>query len=178
MEFVCPDPRALVRAANVRATFDAFKLTPAFGQLIAKRHQLDPSKLEPGNFVLVQKWLEILREIQDHVGTQTVRQVGMHIVENAEFPPMYDSVEAILAGLDRIYYLNHRGNVGHYLTSRETGNTIVVRCGTPYPKHFEWGLVEGICKSKVAKGKRYEVTFIEGAPKADITCTIIVKPKS
>jgi hypothetical protein len=177
MEFVCPDPKALVRAANVRATLDAFKLTPGFGQLIVKRHKLDLTELEPGNFVLVQRWLDVMKEIQAHVGTATVRQVGINIFHNAEFPPMYDSVEAILASLDRIYYLNHRGNVGHYHTSREGGNLIVIRCETPYPRHFEWGLIEGICRGKAAKGRLYEVTFIEGAPKSDVTCSITVRPK-
>jgi hypothetical protein len=177
MEFVSPDQKALVRAANVRATLDAFKLTPGFGQLIVKRHKLDLTELEPGNFVLVQRWLDVMKEIQAHVGAATVRQVGKHIIENGEFPPMYDSVESILASLDRIYYLNHRGNVGHYHTSREGGNLIVIRCETPYPRYFEWGLIEGICRSKAAKGKPYEVTFVEGAPKSDITCTITVRSK-
>ena len=37
--------------------------------------------------------------------------------------------------------------------------------------------LHGICRGKAAKGRLYEVTFIEGAPKSDVTCSITVRPK-
>jgi hypothetical protein len=174
MDFICTDPKAMVRAANVRATLDAFQLVPTMGQRLIARHRLDLQELTPDKFVPVQRWLDALKEIQERVGTTVVRQVGTRIIENADFPPSFPSVEAILKGLDAIYHLNHRGEVGHYHCDERTG-ALVIRCETPYPRHFEWGLVEGICRNKAARGRRYSIDFAEGPPTGDVTCTLTVK---
>jgi hypothetical protein len=176
MEFVCPDPEARVRAANVRATLDAFLLVPSVGERLVMRHQLNIRDLTPENFVPVQRWLDALAEIQAEVGANVVREVGARVVENAGFPPHFDSVEAILEGLDAIYHLNHRGEVGHYRTTRQ-GETLVVSCETPYPRHFELGLVEGICRNKAARGRSYAIAFEEGRPGSDMTCVVRVSAR-
>jgi hypothetical protein len=175
MEFVCTDPHATVRAANVRATLDAFKLVPSLGRAIMHRHDLSLDELTPDGFVPVQRWLDALREIQTRVGLSTVRAVGTRIIENADFPPAFTSVEAVLLALDAIYYVNHRGDVGHYRVSRRPDRAILVGCETPYPRAFERGLVEGICRSKLAGGKLYVVDYAEGPPDAALTCTLLVK---
>jgi hypothetical protein len=177
MEFVSPDAHATVRAANVRATLDAFGLMPSLGRQIIERHHLNLSDLSPDKFVLVQHWLDALREIQQQIGSSVLRKVGARIIENADFPPEYNSVEAVLESLDRIYYLNHRGNVGHYRTARKPDGSLVIRCETPYPRHFEWGLIEGICRGKAARGNLYEVEFQDMAHAGDLTCIITVRPK-
>lgn len=176
VEFVCRDPTAAVRAANVRATLDAFMLVPSVGERIIANHRLDVRDLTAEKFVPVQRWLDALKEIQETVGTGVVRHVGTRIIENADFPPAFPTVEAILESLDSIYHLNHRGEVGHYHCERTDGS-IVIRCETPYPRHFEWGLVEGICRNKTAAGRRYFVSFEPGPPRADLTCTITVRPR-
>jgi hypothetical protein len=175
MEFICSDPRAVVRAANVRATLDAFSLVPSMGKRIIANHRLRLDDLRPDNFVPVQSWLDALKEIQQTVGVGIVREVGTRIIENADFPPEFSSVEAILASLDAIYYRNHRGDVGHYHFERRDG-AMVLGCETPYPRHFEWGLVEGICRNRAAGGARYVVSFEGGPPDGDRTCTVTVRP--
>jgi hypothetical protein len=40
MEFVRRDPSAVVRAANVRATLEAFHLVPSIGRRLVERHRL------------------------------------------------------------------------------------------------------------------------------------------
>jgi hypothetical protein len=176
MEYRCPDPNATVRAANVRATFDAFKLVPSMGNRLVQKHRLPADDLRPDNLVPVQRWLDALAEIQSAVGPEALRGVGTAIIENADFPPLFNSVESVLLALDEIYHLNHRGEVGHYLT-RQLGNECVeVHCETPYPRHFERGLVEGITRHpRLAKGRKFAVHFIEGHPDADRTCTVIVR---
>jgi hypothetical protein len=175
VEFVCPDPKATVRAANVRATLDAFHLVPSLGRRIVEKHKLSIAELLPDNFVLVQRWLDALRDIQSEVGPTVVREVGTRIVENADFPPHFATVSSVLEALDDIYHLNHRGKVGHYRTSRGKDGAIVVRCETPYPRQFERGLVEGICRHKVAQGQRYVVHYEDGAAGTDVTCTLTVR---
>ncbi len=172
MEYVCPDPKARVRAANVRATLEAFTLVPALGKRIIESHDLKVDDLRPDNFILVQSWLDALKEIEGLVGPAKVRQVGRNIVESAAVPE--GDTENILLGLDQIYHLNHRGNVGRYVSRRLPSRAIEVRCETPYPRHFEWGLVEGFCLNKCAGGKRYSVEFVQGTPDTDHTCTLLV----
>ena len=174
MEFVCNDPEATVRAANVRATLDAFSLVPSVGQRIAARHGLQIQNLTPDKFVPVQRWLDALREIQLQVGPEVVRSVGIKIIENAHFPPEFATVESVLEALDNIYYMNHRGKVGHYRIRRE-GELLVLRCETPYPRHFERGLVEGICRSRLARGRRFDVSYEPGPPDDDLTCTLTIR---
>jgi hypothetical protein len=174
VEFVCADPNAVVRAANVRATLDAFDLLPSVGRAIIERHQLNLGDLRPENFVPVQRWLDALKEIQQEIGTNVVRRVGTQIFTNAAFPEHYDSVETVLEALDQIYYLNHKGEVGHYRTAREHEGAMVVRCETPYPRHFEWGLIEGICKSRLARGVQYRVDFEEARTPGTLTCIVVV----
>ncbi len=173
MEFVCPDPMALVRAANVRATLDAFKLVPAIGRRIVEKHDLKIEDLRPDKFVLVQDWLDALREIEGVVGRSKLREVGRNIIETAAIPE--GDTESILLSLDHVYYANHRGDVGHYYSKRLADNTIEVRCETPYPRNFEWGLIEGFCLNDCARGKRYAIEFIDGPPKAAHTCTLMVR---
>jgi hypothetical protein len=179
MEFRCPDPNATVRAANVRATLVAFKLVPSMGNRLVERHHLPPDDLTPDRRVPVQRWLDALSEIQSVVGTEVLRAVGAAIVENADFPLRFDSVESVLLGLDEIYHLNHTGEVGHYASRRLGDGAIEVHCETPYPRHFERGLVEGIARHpRLTGGRKFSVQFIEGGSRPNRSCTLIVRPIS
>ena len=175
MEFVCPDPKALVRAANVRATLDAFNLIPSVGRTILEHHALHVDDLRPENFVPVQRWLDVLRDVQNAVGTNLVRQVGSRVIENADFPARFSRASAILESLDEIYYLNHRGNVGHYSVKREKDGSLVIRCETPYPRFFEWGLIEGITRNKRVHDGDYATEIADGPAGSDVTCVITVR---
>jgi hypothetical protein len=177
MEFVSPDPHAQVRAANVRATLDAFKLLPAMGERIIANHQLSIDDMRPDRFILVQRWLDALKEIQEAVGPAVVHRVGAGIIENAEFPPELGTLDAVLGSLDQIYYLNHRGNVGHYRTQKRKDGAWVIQCETPYPRNFERGLIQGFCKNIRLTGMRhYILNYVDGPPASDLTCTITLTP--
>lgn len=173
MEFVCADRQAVVRAANVRATLEAFSFAPSIGHRFIAKHKLRFDELTPERFVPIQGWLDALKEIQRTVGVSVVRAVGSRVVENAEFPPQFSTVESTLESLDDIYYRNHRGEVGHYRFERQC-DSLIVRCETPYPHHFEWGLLEGICQRKAARGRRYVVSCEPGPVGSDLTCTLTV----
>lgn len=90
--------------------------------------------------------------------------------------PHFQDVESVLLALDDIYHLNHRGEVGHYRCTRTADGSIEVRCETPYPRHFERGLVEGISRNRrlTAGGKQYDVQYKEAPPGKDLTCTMLV----
>jgi hypothetical protein len=176
MEYRCPDPGATVRAANVRATLDAFKLVPTMGGRLVEKHKLPLDDLRPDKVVSVQRWLDALAEIQSVIGPEVLRAVGAAIIENADFPPQFNSVESVLLALDDIYHMNHRGEVGHYVARRLGDDCVEVHCETPYPRQFERGLIEGITRnSRLAKGSKFSVQFIDGQPGTDRTCTIVVR---
>ena len=180
MEFVCADPNATVRAANVRATIEAFEIAPYMAKRLIEKHQLAVSDLRADNFVLVQRWLDALKSIQQQFGDVLLHQTGTRIIENADFPPHFQDVEAVLLALDDIYHLNHKGEVGHYRSTQNADGSIEVRCETPYPRHFERGLVEGISRNKrlTASGKRYHVEYKEAPAGQELTCTLVVHPAS
>jgi len=176
MEFRSPDPTAVVRGANVKATLDAFKAVPTLGKIFVHKY-FKPDELREDTVVPVQRWLDALAEIRDEVGEPTLREVGRHIVENADFPPHLATVKDVLLALDDIYHLNHKGEVGHYVSSVEPDGTIVVRCETPYPRSFERGLVDGISSNPrlLKDGERYQVRYVDGSPGGRLTCMLYVK---
>ena len=175
MDFVCNDPNATVRAANVRATIDAFKLVPLMATRIIKKHNLNLVDLRPEKFVLVQSWLNALQEIQNEVGQDKLRAVGRAIVENADFPPHFVDAETMLMASNEIYQLNHRGDVGRYVVTRMVDNRIRVRCETPYPRMFEWGVIEGMTKnSKYKHPGKFDVEYEAGPKTGSLTCTVYV----
>lgn len=176
MEFICNDPTATVRAANVQATIDAFRLVPLMARRIVEKHHLNLADLRPDKFVLVQHWLDALKEIQHAVGNDKLRAVGRAIVENADFPPHFADAESMLLASDEIYQLNHRGEVGRYDVVRLPDSRIRVRCETPYPRMFEWGVIEGMTKNnKFSHPGRFQVDYEDGPLVGDLTCTIYVK---
>src|SRR5438445_11861450 len=162
MDFVCPDPKALVRAANVRATLDAFKLVPLMAKRLIERHELNVGDLRADNFSLVQRWLDALKEIQTEVGANKLRHVGRGIVQNADLPAHFTDAETMLMASDQIYKMNHKGNVGQYVVTQKPDKTIVVRCETPYPRMFEWGVIEGMTKNtKYKHPGKFTVDFVD-----------------
>lgn len=175
MEFVSNDPKAMVRAANVRATLDAFQLVPSLGRKLIERHKLSVDDLRPDNFILVQSWLDALRDIQQQVGPSKVRTVGSFTVENADIPPIFPTADEMIMVINNLYHANHKGDVGDYIVTRKDSLTLEVRCETPYPRMFEWGLIEGFCKNQRFKHPgRYKVEYIEAQPAGKHTCTIMV----
>jgi hypothetical protein len=176
MEVRCPDPKATVRAANVKATFDAFKFSPTMGRKLVERHQLNFADLKPDAYILVQRWLDALKEIQEQVGPMTVRSVGASIVDNADIPPIFPDTESLLLALNDLYKKHHRGDVGVYVISQKPDKAIEIRCQTPYPRMFEWGLIEGFCKNQRFKHKgKFDVEYVEGPAGSVLTCVVTAR---
>jgi hypothetical protein len=176
MDFVCKDPKALVRAANVRATIDAFKLVPNMCQRLIKKHKLSVQDLRPDKYVPVQHWLDALQEIQKEVGKEKLRAVGRGIVENANFPPHFVDAETMLMASNDIFLMNHQGNVGQYVVTRLPDGVIRVQCETPYPRMFEWGVIEGMTKNtKYQHPGKFRVDYEDGPLDGDLTCTLFIK---
>jgi hypothetical protein len=176
MEFFCSDPQATVRAVNVQATLNAFKLQPLYAKTLLAPFGLNAEDVRPEEFVPVQRWLDALKHLQTELGDFVLRQVGNAVAESAVFPEELTSVESVLDALDAVYYLNHRGNVGHYHVSRGADGAITVRCETPYPRQFERGLIEGFIRHpRLTQGRRYTAQYTEAPARSRHTCTLTVR---
>lgn len=177
MEFIAPDPKATVRTANVSATVAAFRLVPRVASEILERRQLGEAERQKAAWVPLQRWLDVLRDIQEVVGTVKLRDVGRGIIEHADFPPTFRGVDDVLMGLQEIYMVNHRGNVGAYRVIRR-GASIVVACATPYPRAFEHGLILGITGHRGFGPSRWTVDYQDGPSGSDVTCILTVNRMS
>lgn len=174
MEYKVSDPRAAVLAANIRSTIEAFRLLPDVARRVIERHELEVTDAAPGTYLPLQRWLDALAEIESRVGQVKLRDIGRKVIQNAQVPPL--DTETLLLQLDRVYQTNHRGEVGRYISERHDDGAIIVHCETPYPRHFEWGLIEGFCRHPdAARGARFLVDYIEHPPGGDRTCTLVVR---
>lgn len=177
MEFVCKDPLATVRGANVKATLAGFQTMQSAGQWLIRQHGIEPEQLSPDARVPVQAWLDAMRQLQERSGGRLLEGIGRAIIEAAHFPPELDSVEKVVMALDTIYYLNHEGDVGHYHVERGDDGELVVECSTPYPRAFEHGLLQGIASHpRLTGAKSYAVEYVE-LEQGDRTCRITLRPK-
>jgi hypothetical protein len=176
MEFFCSDPQAMVRAVNVQATLNAFKLQPLYAKTLLAPFGLNVEDAQPDQFVPVQRWLDAMKHLQKELGDFVLRQVGSGVAESAVLPVEFSTVESVLEALDAIYYVNHRGNVGHYHVSRGADGSLTVRCETPYPRQFERGLIEGFIRHpRLTQGRRYTAQFTEAPARSRHTCTVTVR---
>ena len=92
MEFVSPDPNATVRAANVKATLDAFKLVPSMGLKLIEKHQLNFDDMTPDNFIPVQRWLDQRRDLPADAFIETIpyRETREYVARVLAFSVIYD----------------------------------------------------------------------------------------
>ncbi|MEO6950254.1 MAG: hypothetical protein ABI321_00470 [Polyangia bacterium] len=176
MEYVSHDPRAKVRSPDILFIVESFQFAPSLVDVLLKKHGLDRSSFGVAEYVPLQNALDMLKEIEERVGREKLRQLGNTTVEAAMFPPQFVDVESVLLALDMIYSINHLGEVGHYHSKQLVDGAIEVRCETPYPRAFERGVIEGIARNpNLVKGKRYDVEYIEGPMGGDLSCTCIVR---
>ncbi|MBL4687153.1 MAG: hypothetical protein JKY37_21330 [Nannocystaceae bacterium] len=157
---------------------DAFRLRPSLGERLIKSHGLELEDVGPESFIEVQRWLNALKDLRETVGPNVLHRVGMAMLKLAEFPPQFDKLDMVLENLDAIYYANHKGDVGHYFTSKRSDGSWEVRCETPYPREFERGATEGLVQRPMfTKDGTYRVEFTDGPPDSDVTCTMVVRAR-
>jgi len=116
-----------------------------------------------------QQWLDAFRLIAKKIGSNTLKQIGKKIPENAVFPPSVKDVTSALQAIDVAYHMNHRNKagevlfnpeanppfkegIGHYEYEKVDGkNMAIVTGNNPYPCDFDHGIV-------MAMGKKFNPT--------------------
>lgn len=105
-----------------------------------------------GEFYLLQKLLDAMKEISGLYSHEMLYRVGKEIALHAKLPPDIDSLEKCLASIDIAYHMNHRsGNIGNYNyvppeNNSHSMNKAKMICPNPYPCSFDLGCIEGFAQ--------------------------------
>jgi hypothetical protein len=105
-----------------------------------------------------QAYLDAFESVVDSIGSQTVKNIGKKIPENADWPPGIESATDGLSSVDDAYQMNHRGGeIGHYDFEKTGASEGVMTCRNPYPCDFDQGLVAGVAEKFSPDGAFVEV---------------------
>ena len=130
---------------------------------------------KPGQWFKQQAWLDAFKQISDSVGPNTLSQIGQKIPENAQFPPVIDTIEKALSAIDVAYHMNHRGGeIGKYKYAPDGPNKATMECANPYPCDFDRGIIVAMARRFAPKGAAVRVTHDDDKPcrkKGDESCT-------
>jgi hypothetical protein len=124
-------------------------------------------KIDPGAWYSQAAWLRAFQNIAKQIGDPVLYRIGLAIPKNAKFPPWVKDVESAVRSIDVAYHMNHRNGgaelfnpqngamsegIGHYGCDPVPGRTMIVSiCNTPYPCHFDRGII-------TAMAERFQVT--------------------
>ena len=122
---------------------------------LCEGHGLNPVSLlrKYGLFALrrnqwcsLQTNLNMLQEIQDHVGELSMTEMGRKTAELLYFPRAVNTIHKAFLSLNHVYHTNHQGNAGSYEVVVLSPYHIQVIAQTPYPCDFQYGLCWGIAQ--------------------------------
>lgn len=91
--------------------------------------------------------LELIIKILNGFERNTLARIGECVPRNSQFPSSIQSFADGLRNLNRAYQLNHLGgDIGEYVVEQRSDSEFLVRCETPYPNQFNYGLIKGLAK--------------------------------
>jgi hypothetical protein len=114
---------------------------------------------EPDRWYPLDRFLRVFDRIHAEFGNFTLRQVGMHVPQNAQFPSHIVDIMDVFEIMDVGYYLNHglndeamfdpatgemKDGLGHYRATATGDKRISVQASTPYPCPFDEGIVTAL----------------------------------
>lgn len=109
--------------------------------ILAENAIRDP---KPGAWYSQQCWLDAFKDISALLGAPTLFAIGKSIPENANFPPVVNTIPGALEVIDRAYHMNHRGgDIGCYAFNQSDDVSGIVLCHNPYPCDFDRGVITG-----------------------------------
>ncbi|MBZ0305078.1 MAG: hypothetical protein K8I82_03330 [Anaerolineae bacterium] len=136
--------------------------------------------LKMDEWVPFQSWLNVFKEISAEGKRQMfdLVAIGMAIGMGISLPPEIDNIPAVLASLDPVYRMHHRGaDVGHYHLEQLGERQYKVVANIPYPEDLVYGTIYGFCKRFVSDGDGLIVVIDKNAPslkKGDKSTTYLI----
>lgn len=141
--FQSSDPHAEVLGASIYTIIDAAGTFKRRAEQLLERNGITHLKLE--QWYPLQPILNVLKDLYESVGPQTIRQIGRKVLDNAVFPSDINSLEQALASLNVAYHLNHHGNVGDYKFEKISERSAKMICNQPYPCEMDHGIIISLC---------------------------------
>lgn len=148
VQFVAFDKNTQVSGEVILSTINSFpeNLRALIDRWVSENNIDNP---RPNTWFNQQSWLNVLKEISAEFGKSTLIETGISIPENITFPPEAIDLESALHSIDVAYHANHRnGRIGYYklLSFRDQDHQAVVECNTPYPCHFDRGILTALSR--------------------------------
>jgi hypothetical protein len=162
MQFKAFEPGIEVNGQTVYAVVDGMGHFKSLGEKILLKVGIGEMKdgkyaIQMDGWYSHDSWLQAFEDIARQIGDPTLKQIGMKIPENAQFPPWVKDVDSAVKSIDIAYHMNHRKKgtvlfnpdtgvmlegIGHYGYERIDGKNIIVsECKNPYPCAFDHGII-------------------------------------
>jgi hypothetical protein len=151
-EYKATEPSVEVNGTTINSTIEGTAIKTLAQGLLEKEGL--PSQPDSNSWYPQQKWLNVLKEIQNKFGVGALKTIGKRIPETAKFPPDVNTIEAGLNSIGVAYRMNHKGGeIGYYKFQKTGENEGIVESLNPYPCDFNMGIVEGMAKRFVPTAK-------------------------
>lgn len=165
MNFKSFDPGIEVNGQTV------FSIVDGLGEFktLAKRVLLDSGigteengelKMDLNAWYPQDSWLHAFEIFSNEIGDTLLKNIGMKIPENAQFPHWVEDIDSAIKSIDIAYHMNHRKDgkplydmetgkmtegIGHYGYERIPGkNLIISESINPYPCAFDFGIISAM----------------------------------
>lgn len=110
--------------------------------------------IAPSKWFNLQNYLDVLKEVSNRYGANTLFNVGVAIGNSVPFPPEI-TLEEALSAWDSAYRSHHQNaHLGHIklLSFDHQTQKAVVEVQTPYPCHFERGIATSFARKCKPQG--------------------------
>lgn len=119
--------------------------SPAVIERILKPYGM--KTIDPEQWYPLDQARAIYYDLEREVGSNTLYNVGIQMIESAPFPPEIDDVPTVLQSLNHAYVMNVRGpQIGGIDVEFDSDDSALVIFSTPFPCHLEKGIVVGCCQ--------------------------------
>lgn len=131
---------------SIMAVVGAMKAFEDRAMKLLAEHGIDP--LLKDTWYPLDAVLAAFRAILVQIGPNTMKGVGRHIPDHAQFPERIDSIESALRAIDVAYRMNHRGpgGIGGYRFEALGPRGAKMVCDNPYPCPMDEGLIEAMAE--------------------------------
>jgi hypothetical protein len=117
---------------------------PAYRDTMVTILKKNNTVLESGKWYKQGAILNVLKEVGEKYGSNSLFSIGKAIIDHAKLPPFINTLETALNSVNEAYKLNHRnGEIGYYkvLEYNSKNRFAVMECRNPYPSYFDKGLI-------------------------------------
>ncbi|NDJ54887.1 MAG: hypothetical protein GYB68_17590 [Chloroflexi bacterium] len=134
-------------------------------QPVLAAHNLET--IDPTEWYPMQTWMSVLRDIDEQSsGMLDLVSVGMAMMDQINWPPEFYQKDFmhILLHMNDAYQMNHRGDVGGYLSEVVDDHYVIVDVNVPYPDNLVYGAYYAKCRRFLPEGSSFDLRFDEDQP--------------